>query len=473
LNQLDGKIKHIFKDESVYKIPKRYNVFSGKALPSFIKDWLIRKFTDEYGELDASGILTFLEKHIPDKNSDIKNRLRTHGEEVIILTRFIVETDILKDTLRFSIPDLGVRPNEGRIPDYVAKKHLEIKDGEIWGVITLVYIPPEGKDKGVIELVDFKPFKPYNVDFEYFKQARKEFSMNEWINVLIRSMEYNPDEFDHLTQKLLFISRLLVFVEPNLNIVELAPKGTGKSYIFGNISKYGWIISGGTVTRAKLFFDISKNTTGIITQYDFVAMDEIETIKFANENELQGALKNFLEYGFCTVAKTRIESQSGLMLLGNIPLSSNKTPVYTTYFSNLPSFFQSSALMDRFHGFIEGWKLKRVNENLIVKGYTLNVEYFTEILHSMRQLSTYSYIVGDLLHVPKNADTRDTKAIKKLCTAYLKLLLPHIDNANAIDKDTIFTYCLQPALEKRAIIRKQLAMMDSEFSEELPDIHIK
>lgn len=472
MNDLDAKIKYVFRDESVYKIPKRYNVFSGKALPSFIKDWLIRKFTDEYGEMDTSGILRFLEKHIPDKDSDIKNRLRTHGEEVVILTRFIVETDILKDALRFSIPDLGIRPNEGRIPDYVAKKHLEIKDGEIWGVITLVYIPPEGKIKGGIELVDFKPFKPYNVDLEYFKEARNAFSIDEWIDVLIRSMEYNPDEFDNLTQKLHFISRLLVFVEPNLNIIELAPKGTGKSYIFGNISKYGWIISGGTVTRAKLFYDISKNATGIITQYDFVSMDEIETIRFANENELQGALKNFLEFGFCTVAKTRIESQSGLMLLGNIPLSGNKLPVYTNYFSNLPTFFQSSALLDRFHGFIEGWKLKRVNENLKVKGYTLNVEYFTEILHSLRQMSNYSYFVGDMLRVQKNADTRDTKAVKKLCTGYLKLLFPHIEDADEIDKGVLSMYCLEPALEKRAIIRKQLAMMDSEFADELPDIQI-
>lgn len=473
INRFDEKIKNSFPDESVYKIPARYTIFSGKNLPSFIKDWLIRKFTDEKGELDSTGLLAFLDKHIPHKNSDIKNRIRTYGEEITILARFIVETDILKNVLRFSIPDLGIKSNEGRIPDYVAKKYRELKEGEMWGVISLVYNPPEGKEKGSIDLTDFKPFKPYSVDIEYFRYARKEFSFEEWVNLIIRSMEYNPDGFTSLTQKLLFVSRLLIFTESNLNIVELAPKGTGKSYIFGNLTKYGWLISGGTITRAKLFYDIAKNSMGIINHYDFVSMDEVETIKFSDENELQGALKNYLESGTFTVANIRKTSSAGMMLLGNLPLSSNNQPIHNNYFASLPSFFQSSALMDRFHGFIEGWKLQRINENLKVKGYTLNVEYFTEILHSLRDVSDYSYIVSELLDIPKSADTRDVTAIKRLCAAYLKLIFPEVKSPNDVNKDYFKKFCLELAMEKRGIIRKQLSLMDSEYKEELPDITIK
>ncbi|GAK59217.1 hypothetical protein U27_06194 [Candidatus Vecturithrix granuli] len=473
MNQLDEKIRTHFPDESVYKIPERYSIFSGKNLPSFIKDWLIRKFTDEQGNLDTHGLLIFLEEHIPHKNSDIKNRVRTYGEEVTILTRFIVEIDILKNALRFSIPDLSIKANEGRIPDYVAKRHKELREGEIWGVITLVYIPPEGKEKGAIELVNFKPFKPYDVDVDYFRTVRKEFSLTEWIDVLIRSMEYNPDGFDSFTQKLLFISRLLIFVEPNLNMIELAPKGTGKSYIFGNISKYGWLISGGTVTRAKLFYDVSRKSMGLITNYDCISMDEIETIRFADENELQGALKNYLESGVFTVAHTRGTSLAGLMLLGNIPLSNHNQPVHQKYFTNLPQFFQSSALLDRFHGFIEGWKLKRIHEDLTIKGYTLNVEYFSEILHSLRSISDYSLIASELMAVPQNADKRDTKAVTKLASGYLKLLFPHVKSPEDISKEDFENFCLKPALEKRGIVRKQIALIDGEFSEDLPDIHIK
>jgi len=473
MNEADAKIQKVFPDVSVYKIPQRYSIFHGKNLPSFIKDWLIRKFTDQQGELDAQGLSLFMENHIPHKNSDIKNRIRTHREEVTILARFVVETDIQKDVLRFSVPDLGIKNTEGRIPDYVAKKHSGLKEGEQWGIISLMYTPPEGREKGAVELTDYKPFKPYDADLEYFREARKEFRIEEWTDLLIRSMEYNPEGFKSLTQKLLFVSRLLIFVQPNLNLIELAPKGTGKSYIFGNLSKYGWLISGGIVSRAKLFYDISRNSMGTITHYDFVTMDEVETIKFSDENEMQGALKTYLENGSFTVAKTRATASAGLMLLGNIPLSHEKQPLKTQYFSGLPPFFQSSALLERFHGFIEGWKLERMKESLKVCGYTLNVEYFSEILHLLREAPDSSHIVGELLDIPKNADTRDTTAIRRLTTAYLKLLFPHVKSADEISKEEFHEFCLKPAMEKRGIIRRQLAMMDSEYSEDLPFITVK
>jgi len=473
MENLDIKIKQVFPEESVYKIPKRYNIFNGKSLPSFIKDWLIKKFTDDFGELDSDGLLRFLERHIPQKNSAIKSRLRTHREEVTILTRFIVENDIQHDRLKFAIPDLGIKSNEGRIPDYIAKKNPDLKDGEIWGVITLAYIPPEGKEKGIIELVNYKPFKPYTVDSEYFKTARKEFSTEEWIDVLISSMEYNPRGFDSLQQKLQFLSRLLVFVEPRLNLIELAPKGTGKSYIFSNLSKYGWLISGGVVTRAKLFHDIQKKTNGIITMYDFVAMDEIQTIKFSDPDELKGALKSYLESGNCTVANVRLSSLSGMILLGNIPLTENKTPLSKRYFTSLPDFFKESALLDRFHGFIEGWQLPRIKEDLKANGYALNVEYFSEILHSLRDDSSYNTIVSELLDIPKNSDTRDTTAIIKLTTAYLKLLFPHISSASEINKEEFEKFCLNMAFTKRSIIREQIHLIDDEFRKEMPYIKIK
>jgi len=473
MKELDKKIREIFMDESVNKIPERYHVFSGKNLPSFIKDWVTKKFTDSDGILDKEGLLKFLDAHIPQKNSKIKGRLINDGEEVNILARLIVEPDVKTGILKFSIPDMGIKLNEGRVPSYIAKKYPELKGGEVWGVVRLAYTPPQGREKGIIEFTDYKPFKPYEVDIEYFRDNRKEFTTEEWIDLLIRSMEYNPGSFESLTQKLLFISRLLIFVEPRLNIVELAPKGTGKSYVFGNISKYGWLISGGTVTRAKLFYDVSKNAMGIITIYDFVSMDEIQTIRFSDENELRGALKNYLESGIFTVANVRQTSSAGLILLGNIPLDSNKKPLNRKYFTELPDFFRDSALLDRFHGFIEGWRLPRINESLKVRGYTLNVEYFSEILHSLREISDFASTVGELLDIPRNADTRDTIAIKRLATAYLKLLFPNVKSLNDIDRTDFENFCLKPALEKRGIIRKQINLMDSEFREDLPDIRVK
>ena len=104
------------------------------------------------------------------------------------------------------------------------------------------YVEPDGKEKGYAEMVKFKPFSPYRPDFDYYCQAREHFDLEEWVDFLISNMEYNPNStsFESLDQKLLFLTRLLVFVEPNLNMIELAPKGTGKSYIFNNLSKHGW-----------------------------------------------------------------------------------------------------------------------------------------------------------------------------------------------------------------------------------------
>lgn len=372
--------------------------------------------------------------HIAHKGSKIKGTLLNDLKEVTLLARIIVEPDIKSGILRFSIPDIGIKLDEGRIPPHVAKKYLELKGGEVWGVVKLAYIPPEGKQKGTIEIVDYKPFKPYEVDVEYFREKRKEFTLEEWIDLLIRSMEYNPNGFESLSQKLLFLARLLVFVEPNLNMIELAPKGTGKSYTFNNLSKYGWVISGGTVSRAKLLYDVARSTPGIITRYDFVVLDEIESITFTDPSELQGALKNYLESGNFSVANYRGVSSAGFMLLGNIPLTKDRKPLHSKYFVNLPKFFQDSALLDRFHGFIEGWKLPRMREDLKLRGYALNVEYFSEILHKLRTTPDFTKIVDSLLDIPKNADTRDTRAIVKICTGYLKLIFPHVHERDDISK---------------------------------------
>ena len=480
MNQLDEKICENFPDESVLKIKSRYNAFSSRNLPSFIKDWLIKMYTSTDGSLDVDGLISFMDNNIPSKDESILVKLKTKKEPIKILSRFNIQVDLKNDLFRFEIPDHGISLSIGIIPDYVFKKHEKyLSDGEHWGVITLVYIPPTDIVSGQVQLIDYKPFQPYKVDIEYFKSARKNFTVYEWIDLLIRSMEYNPDNkdresgFSSIEKKLLFISRLLIFVEPNLNMIELAPKGTGKSYVFGNLSKYTWMFSGGVVSRAKLFYDIGRRTPGIIENYDFVTFDEIETIKFANEEELSGALKNYLESGRFTVANYSGTSEAGLMMLGNIALSPDWRPLSNRYFTSLPSFFQSSALMDRIHGFIEGWKLIRLNQGLIINGYTLNVEYFSEILHKLRNCSQYSQIVSDLIQIPQNSDTRDVKAIIKLATAYLKLIYPHVSNSSEIDKEEFNFFCLAPAIDKRKIIREQRSFIDVEVSSKMPDISLK
>jgi len=479
MNKLDEKIKSVFKDESVLKTPERYQIFHGSPIPSFIKDWLIKKNTDSSGELNTERLLRFMQNHIADKTDSIKRRLQTDRTEEQILCRMIVETDIKNDMMKFSIPDLGIKPSEGRIPAYIAKKYSQLKDNEVWGIVKMVYSPPSHPEVGFIDLIDFKPFNPYKVSLDFYKDTSKNFTVEEWIDVLIRAMEYNPDNtiadigFDSIEKKHLFISRLMVFVENNLNMIELAPKGTGKSYVFGNLSKWGWMFSGGKISRAKLFYDMGRKIPGTIEQYDFITMDEIETISFSNEDEMLGALKNYLESGKFTIANYNGSSEAGLMLLGNLPLNQWGLPVHKNFFKTLNPLFRNSALLDRFHAFIEGWDLIRVNEDMLLRGYSLNVEYFSEILHMLRRDNSYSYIVAEMVDIPAGADTRDKKAILKVATAYLKLLFPWVRDVDDVNPEHFRRFCLEPAIHKRTIIKEQIAGLDPEFNPKVPRIRLK
>ena len=460
---------------SIYKDPRATNsLFSGRNLPSFVKDYLIKRYLNtQTGEIDTRGLSRFLDQVIPTNGAQVKDDIIS-GKEVVLLTRFIIYIDLVKGEKQFAIPDYGIKLKEGIIPEYVYTKHVgEFVDGEKWGIVKLCHLPDDSGKKYHVQMVDFKPFKPYStVDVEYLREARKYFTTEEWIDVLISAMEYDPDGFASMTQKLEFLTRLLIFIEPRLNVIELAPKGTGKSYVFGNLSKYGWLVSGGKVTRAKLFYDKQKQQNGIIKNHDFTAFDEIQTIVFQEPSEIQAALKSYLESGKTTIDNVEFSSECGLMLMGNIPLNASKVPVSPRYFDSLPENFRESALLDRFHCFIEGWLLPRINDSIIFKGWTINVEYFSEIMHAMRTQNSYGLLFDAITSFEKGSDTRDSKAIKRIATAYLKLIFPQWNRPEDVDKDEFDTYCLQPAINRRGIIKEQCHYIDSEFKIQMPEINI-
>lgn len=476
---LDEKIQSVFNRESVFKNPDIQDIFGGRNLPSYIKDWMIKCFTDN-DTFDKGACLGFIEDKIPTKGISLRKRLLQSRAPIQIFSRLIIHTDLLNGKMGFSIPDLGIGHKEGVVSMNMAQDKIErLHEGEIWGILTLKYRAPTSNLKGYVELSDFRPFEPYQVDLEYFLEARRRFTIDEWIDLLIRSMEMNPDYVDpekgitfNLSRKLTMLTRLLVHVEPNLNMIELAPKGTGKSYVYNNLSKFGWAVSGGVVSRAGIFYNLSTRTPGIIHNYDFLALDEVETIQFSNDEDILGAFKNYLENGTIVIGQYKNVSDCGLMLLGNISLNRQLKPRHENFFMHLPKFFHSSALVDRIHGFIPGWSLFRFTENLKLRGYALNTEYFSEILHLLRCHTDSAQLVHKALRIPQNADTRDTRAIVKLCTAYLKLLFPHVRSLEEIDPIIFKEYILTPSLRGRGIIRQQLATMDSEFSPLLPDIQL-
>ena len=337
-------------------------------------------------------------------------------------------------------------------------------------------------------MTTFRPFHPYSIDYSYFLNARAEFTTEEWIDLLIAAMQYDPDSMgepgsaESLQKKLEFISRLLIFVEPRLNIIELGPKGTGKSFVYSNLSKYVWLLGSGSTTRARMFYNRATKQFGYLKSHDAVLIDEISSFETGSrDGELQAMLKGYLEAGKASVDGITFESECGLGLVGNINLSRDLKPTGNDFYKTLPGLFRESATLDRFHGFIEGWLLPRLGTANIHRGWTLNVEYFSEALHFLRTETCYEAIFNRLVKtIDGNPDIRDVNAVRKLATATCKLLFPHVRDLDALIPEDLDqyklmyrVYCLEPAVRRRAVIRAQCHMIDKEFRAEMPEFVIE
>ena len=301
---LEEKIRDVFADMVVLKNPERAEFFKNLSLPSYMRDWLVMKFSDEDGEIDYDSVLRYIRQYIPSREDYEQFKFAmVNGETVRFLARVRVAVDIKTGKTMFELPDFGGAKAgaAGEVTNDVVSRWKDtlLKESENWGIIELIW----GKDfssskpKGVVKLIEYSPFCPYTVDLEYYKDARNSFTTEEWIDLLVAAADYNPDGYESEEQKLCFLRRLLPFVEKRINLMELAPKGTGKSYVYQKISKRGWLISGGTVSRASLVYDNAKKTGGLITRFDFVGFDEIQSMSFVQPTQIQTALKDYMEFG--------------------------------------------------------------------------------------------------------------------------------------------------------------------------------
>ena len=473
-----NRLRECFDEMVVFKDLKKSNFFSALSLPSFLRDWLLKRFEDESGNFDINEVSEFISEFLPKKDDwvSIKNRIIIENERVKFLTKISIDINIKTQEISFALPDFGLTNRETIIEPNVWENCKDdlVKGKEIWGVVELGYRLPDDELRlpGKIKLISFKDFCPYTIDLDYFKEVRSEFSVEEWLDVILGAIDYNADGYDDEQQKLAMITRLLPFVEKRLNLVELAPKGTGKSYLFGRVSKFGWLSSGGVMSRAKMFYDINKHSQGLVCSNDFVVLDEVQTISFTDVDEMRAALKGYMESGIFTVGNYEGTANSGIVLLGNIKQESMDE--YLNMFDELPAVFHESALIDRFHGFIKGWDIPRMHDDLKIQGWALNSEYFCTILHLLREDASYRAIVDQLVVVPEHSDTRDTEAVKRICTAYLKLLFPNVRRPKDISIKDFNRYCLKPAARMRNVIKRQLGFLDSEFKGKfVPDFSVK
>ena len=478
---MEEKLREYFEEMVVYKdLKNNTGFFSSLGLPAFLRDYLLKTFSDEYGRFNMEEVSAFVKKFIPKKEDwmSIKNKIIYENENVQILTKISVDINIKTGDIAFALPDFGVTEKETMIEPAIWELYKDdlVRGGEVWGIIKLGYRPfdetARPKIPGKIKLTGFKNFCPYTVDLEYYKDMRANFSTEEWIDVVLGAIDYNAAGFETELQKLSMLTRLLPFVEKRVNIIELAPKGTGKSYVFGHVSKYGMITDGGKVTRSKMFYDAVRRKPGFICGPDYVAIDEVKLVNFGDENEMRSILQGYLEYGKFNSNGYDGESDAGVVFLGNI--QKENMDEYSYMLAELPTLFQETALLDRIHGFVKGWDIPRMNDSLKITGWALNSEYFCSIMHELRNDMSYRAIVEKIVDVPERSDTRDTEAIKRIATAYLKLLFPHVRSEFDIDKQEFTDYCLVPAMRMRRIIKLQQGMIDTEYKgKDVPLLTVK
>ena len=228
----------------------------------------------------------------------------------------------------------------------------------------------------------------------------------------------------------------------------------------------------GKCTRAQLIYNHATKQYGAIKNHDLIVFDEVSTLSFDDRTgELQGFLKSYLEAGTASLSDIKIVSSCGLGLAGNIALNEDMQPVNEDFQQLLPDIFRSSAMMDRFHLFIPGWKLPKISEGQLYYGWAIDAEVFSEYLHHMRTVTYSGNIFDELVDYDKStAYVRHVKSVKKIATAYCKLLFPHIETLNGMAPEDLETfkrlykeYCLAPAIEARSYIYEQCKLVDSEY----------
>ena len=463
-NTFEEKLKKVFGNMLVYKSSEKTKFFSALSIPSFMRDWLVMRFSDSEGNFNEAEVLNYVRRTIPKKdqwNGFLVDML--HGNKSVrFLTKVKIDFDAKRKQALFSLPIFDVPSHKGDavVEWSVIEKNRDylLSPTEVWGIVEIQSeLAPDGKNY-IFKLINFTPFCPYTIDVKYFINARDCFSVDEWIDVVISAIDYSPRGYKNTYEKLAVIKRLIPFVEKRVNLIELAPKETGKSYMFSQLSQYGWLVSGGSISRAKMFYDINKKTQGLVSRYDYVAFDEIQSIKFTDSMEMQGALKGYLESGEYRVGDHKGVGDAGLVLLGNI--GTDLMDENVNMFERLPVIFHESALIDRFHGFIKGWDIPKMKESMKAHTWALNTEYFVEIMHALREESVYRAVVDKLLLLPADSATRDTEAIKRICTAFLKILFPNATDISKVNADEFEKYCLKPAIEMRGVIKTQLGVID-------------
>jgi len=462
--ELDRKILDTFKEFAIDKglITRLGLSRDDRHIPSYVMDWVVTFAASKVGSNTGrlrDAVVDFIKKHLPSKGEKetIKFRL-SQGETLTILDALSVEVKLGKPPEYLaSIPCIDEK--KAKIDASLIKQHEGLLQSSIWGAAKICH--DDSCDSGGVRVIDFKPMQIGRISLDAFMECRRAFSVEEWIDLLVRTMGYEPVEYSE-EEKLWLLCRLIPIVHNRVNMMELAPPGSGKSFVFNNISRHVWLTAA-QISAPVLFYNRQTHTPGLLTRYDLLVLDEAQSIQFTNASEIQAQLKGYLEQGVYARGDCAATAECGLILLANIDIQPspagryrNGKPAYLPrrrdYIRKLPDVFLESPLVDRFHGIIPGWKIPPFETTQQAQGYGLKADYFAEVCHSLRSASDLAQTIRARLRL--SGGKRDCTAIERLACGLAKLLLIGPDDPRFEE------LVVRPAEEMRRNVRQQLHELD-------------
>lgn len=414
----------------------------GANVPVYVLEFLLGQYCSSDDEaIIEKGVQNV--KHIladnfvrPDEAQKILSQLRKKGSHTII-DMVTVHLDIKKDCFFAEFSNLGL--SNVPITDDYPEKYDRLLCGGIWCIVQLKYEsegdssfgmedldsePRQKKQKDVspISIRKLTPIQMPHIDIEEVRAGRKAFTQDEWMDVMLRSCGYEPEQLNQ-REKWLLLARMLPLVENNFNLCELGPRSTGKSHIYKEISPNSILVSGGQTTVANLFYNMGRKTVGLVGLWDCVAFDEVAGIKFKDKDGIQ-IMKGYMASGAFSRGKAEIQAKASMVFVGNINQSVDTLLKTSSLFDPFPpEMGTDTAFLDRMHCYIPGWEIPKYRPDSFTNDYGFITDYLSEFMRELRK-DSYSDLMDKYFRLGNNLNQRDTIAVRKMISGFTKLLYP-------------------------------------------------
>jgi ATP-dependent Lon protease len=458
MTQLDDKINQHFAGLVVRK--DLVKTVKGNAIvPTYVLEYLLGQYcaTNDEATIEA-GIDTvreILRMHYVHRNEAglVRSTIKEKGRHKVI-DRISVALNDKSDAYEAEFANLGIK--KVVIDSSTVKAHPKLLVGGVWCIADLEYMFTEDKNASPWILASIKPIQLSHFDFDGYVEARKQFTTDEWIDLLIQSIGFNPQLFGK-RNKLSQLVRLIPFCERNYNLIELGPKGTGKSHIYSEFSPHGILISGGEVTVPKLFVNNSSGKLGLVGYWDVVAFDEFAGQQKKVDKALVDILKNYMANKTFSRGVETLGAEASMVFVGNTDHTVPYMLKHSDLFDPLPEKFHDSAFLDRVHSYIPGWEVDVIRGEMFSSGYGFVVDYLAEILRSLRS-HDFSDRYKAKFQLSEEISTRDRDGINKTFSGLMKILFPQGEATDAEIEEI-----LRVAIEGRKRVKDQLLRIDTTY----------